>query len=95
MARMITVTEKNIEDSHIRCENSKEIEGCCPVALALQDAGFSDALVLETSLKPLGVKGIELRMSRRLQKFVECWDQNRYVNPIRFRLSNSPAYFAF
>lgn len=89
MKKEITITDRHIEQATTLCNESHNREACCPVALALREQGFPQALVLDGCLQLQGSirKSKGTPIPAAVDKFVRAFDTvGRKVSPFTFEL---------
>jgi len=84
-----TVTAAHIEKA-IATRDSKIVggmESCCPLALALHDAGFPKAIVCDGIIQLDGTSGRQVKHPARIAKFVRDFDNLETLQPAQFELN--------
>jgi hypothetical protein len=77
------VTRKHIEKAVEQCARSRNREGLCPIAQALHEQGYPDALVCSPDIQLLGVKGGYVRSPRSVLEFIRKFDEHKSVQSVR------------
>lgn len=80
---IVKVTKEHIEKGNLLSRHS------CPVALALQDCGFRDAMVWTHKITASGLR--DTKSPKSVVRFVRAFDSKKPVKPFTFRISKPKA----
>lgn len=76
---LIRVTEEHIENGSAGCSH-------CPVALAIQDAGYPEAAVFYQTAWLDGPGDVQVKLPEEATMFIFAFDNDRPLQPFEFDL---------
>lgn len=88
MATKQTVVVVSVTKDHIK-KGVKSEKDCCPMALAMKDAGCKDVIVDRTAMFFRETNGDEnaIVLPDDVKRFVDDFDRGMKVKPITFKLT--------